>query len=188
MMHCIRPENYHHSIWYALLQRYHSAFSAKRIYYDTAGGKNGRNDQLEGRNNHDRPAAKKTKTKLGKELNVFLAQARDESRVAPAVGDMGGDGKAYSRLVAKANLEDRKSRWPGRRNNGSKALAAGGGDRGTFGDPFGRSMTTSQRRRVAALEIAEDGGDDVVHLKASAAIVGDRSIGDVVRFDGSAYC
>lgn len=126
---------------------------------------------------HDGTMSGKTKTKsklgMGKEIDVFLAQARDENGAASLTalaggveGGATGQGTAYSRLVAKENLEGRKSRWPGGRNNGKAIVVAsavgGGGGRGgmeTSGaDPFGRPMTTTQRRRVAALEVAEDGG------------------------------
>lgn len=104
---------------------------------------------------------KKIKSKLGQEIDVFLAQARDENAGALAGGGEGGL-TAFSRFVAKAQLEGRKSRWPGPRNNG-KDPAAGG--EASSADPFGRPMTTSQRRRIAALEIAEDGGESSACLQ-----------------------
>lgn len=104
----------------------------------------------------DPQSSKKTKSKLGKELDVFLAQARDETAGA-RVGGTGRELTAYCRLVAKAQLEGRNGRWPGGRDNGKPSSAVGGGPPGA--DPFGRPMTTNQRRRIAALEIAEDGGD-----------------------------
>lgn len=97
---------------------------------------------------------KKTKSKLGKEIDAFLAQARDEN-VGVQVSGVASESTAYSRLLARAQLDGRKSRWPGPRDNG-KDCATGGA--GSAADPFGRPMTTSQRRRIAALEIAEDGG------------------------------
>lgn len=96
---------------------------------------------------------KKTRTKLGKEIDVFLALARDENASAPAGVMTVGGSTAYARLLAKTQLETRKNRWPGRRDN------AAGSKGETPADPFGRSMTTSERRRIAALEIAEDGGN-----------------------------
>lgn len=98
----------------------------------------------------------KTRSKLGKEIDSYLAQARDESTGVLA-GGMVGESSAYSRLVAKEQLEGRRKRWPGIRDNG-KDPPTGGAGSGCSADPFGRPMTTSQRRRVAALEIAEDGG------------------------------
>lgn len=104
---------------------------------------------------NDQSATKrKTKSKLGKEIDAFLAQARDEN-TRNVVGGGTGEPTAYSRLVAKAQLEGRKMRLPGPRDNG-KSLAAGG--TASSADPFGRPMTTSQRRRIAAIEVAEDAG------------------------------
>lgn len=98
----------------------------------------------------------KTKSKLGKEIDVYLAQARDET-AGVLNGGAAGDVSAYSRLVTKEKLEGRRKRWPGIRDNG-KDPPTGGAGPGCSADPFGRPMTTSQRRRVAALEVAEDGG------------------------------
>lgn len=98
---------------------------------------------------------KKTRSKLGAEIDVFLAQARDENGGTLVAGAGLGELTAYSRLVTKANLEGRRSRWPGRVDNCGKATDG----ENAKADPFGRPMTTSQRRHVAALEIAEDGGD-----------------------------
>lgn len=98
----------------------------------------------------------KTKSKLGKEIDVFLAQARDEA--AGVVGDgVAAESTAHSRFLAKQQLEARRSRWPGPRDNG-KDPPAGGAVRGSSADPFGRPVTTHQRRCNAALEIAQDGG------------------------------
>lgn len=108
----------------------------------------------QGNENNTDVRKKKTKSKLGKEIGVFLAQARDEN-AGVIVDTVGGETSAYSRLVTRAQLEGRKARWPGPRNNGKGPTAEG---KGKPADPFGRSMTTSQRRRIAALEIAEDGG------------------------------
>lgn len=102
----------------------------------------------------------KTKSKLGKEIDVYLAQARDET-AGNLVGGVAGGSTAYSRLVAREQLEGRKNRWPGPRDNGKDPPTGGGGRSGSSADPFGRPMTTSQRRRIAALEIAEDGGSQV---------------------------
>lgn len=124
------------------------------------GGRGGRDDRgcidVDDSGGKDRQSKKKTKSKLGRELDVFLAQARDETSSTLA-GGTGRESTAYCRLVAKAQLDGRKARWPGGRDNGKSSPATGGGPPGA--DPFGRPMTTSQRRRVAALEIAEDGGD-----------------------------
>lgn len=98
----------------------------------------------------------KTKSKLGKEIDVYLAQARDET-TRVLTGGVAGTSSAYSRLVAKEQLEGRRKRWPGPRDNG-KDPPTGGAGSGSSADPFGRPMTTSQRRRIAALEVAEDGG------------------------------
>lgn len=98
----------------------------------------------------------KTKSKLGKEIDVYLAQARDETAGVLAGGTT-GESSAYSRLVTKEQLEGRRKRWLGIRDNG-KDPPTGGAGSGCSADPFGRPMTTSQRRRVAALEVAEDGG------------------------------
>lgn len=98
----------------------------------------------------------KTKSKLGKELDVYLAQARDETAGVLA-GGAAGESSAYSRLLTKEQLEGRRKRWPGIRDNG-KDPPTGGAGPGCSADSFGRPMTTSQRRRVAALEVAEDGG------------------------------
>lgn len=116
-----------------------------------------------GSDENEEPAPKrKTKSKLGKEIDVYLAQARDENtREVFGSGGVTGEATAYSRLVAKAQLEGRKSRWPGPRNNG-KSLASVGGA-GPAADPFGRPMTTKQRRRIAAIEVAEDGGQKNVN-------------------------
>lgn len=97
-----------------------------------------------------------TKSKLGKEIDVYLAQARDET-AGVLSGGAGGEFSAYSRLVTKEKLEGRRKRWPGIRDNG-KDPPTGGGGPGCSADPFGRPMTTSQRRLVAALEVVEDGG------------------------------
>lgn len=107
----------------------------------------------------------KTKSKLGKgkELDVYLAQARDEA-AGILVGGAAGESSAYSRLMAKEQLERRKNRWPGPRDNG-KDPPTGGAWRGSSADPFGRPMTTSQRRRIAALEVAEDGGRSTLFVK-----------------------
>ncbi|CAM9869585.1 unnamed protein product, partial [Laminaria digitata] len=102
---------------------------------------------------------RKTKSKLGKEIDVYLAQARDENtREIVSSGGVTGEATAYSRLVAKAQLEGRKGRWPGPRDNGKSLATVGGEGAGASADPFGRPMTTSQRRRIAAIEVAEDGG------------------------------
>ena len=110
-----------------------------------------------GSDENEEPVPKrKTKSKLGKEIDVYLAQARDENtREVVGSGGVTGEATAYSRLVAKAQLEGRKARWPGPRDNGKSLAAAGGG-----ADPFGRPMRTSQRRRMAAIEVAEDGGQN----------------------------
>lgn len=120
--------------------------------------RNGGSGSGGGSDEHEEPAPKrKTKSKLGKEIDVYLAQARDENtREVFGSGGVTGEATAYSRLVAKAQLEGRKNRWPGPRDNG-KGLAAVG-VAGPPVDPFGRPMTTSQRRRIAAIEVAEDGG------------------------------
>lgn len=97
-----------------------------------------------------------TKSKLGKEIDVFLAQARDET-AGVVDGGMAGESTAHSRFVAKQQLEARRSRWHGPRDNG-KDPPTGGGGPGSLADPFGRPMTTNQRRCTAALEIAQDGG------------------------------
>lgn len=123
---------------------------------------NGSNDKVageeavEGRHNESEKRGRKkgTKSKLGKEIDVFLAQARDENTVAPVDGALGGS-TAYSRLVAKTQLEARRSRWPGPRDNGKDPPKGG---QGSPADPFGRPMTTRQRRVLAAIEVAEDGG------------------------------
>lgn len=113
----------------------------------------------------------KTKSKLGKEIDVYLAQARDETAGA-RVGGVEGGSTAYSRLVAKEQLEGRRNRWPGPRDNGrDPPTGGGGGGTGSSADPFGRPMTTSQRRRIAALEIAEDGGE---HDCAKLTLASDR--------------
>ncbi|CAM9774333.1 unnamed protein product [Ectocarpus sp. 4 AP-2014] len=117
----------------------------------------------------------KTKSKLGKEIDVYLAQARDEA-AGVRVGGLTGQSTAYSRLVAKEQLEGRRNRWPGIRDNG-KDPPTGGAGSGCSGDPFGRPMTTSQRRRVAALEVAEDGGIEspLIRAATSSALLTTRS-------------
>ncbi|CAM9807709.1 unnamed protein product [Scytosiphon promiscuus] len=112
----------------------------------------------------------KTKSKLGKEIDVYLAQARDEAAGALVGGVVGGS-TAYSRLVAKEQLEGRRRRWPGPRDNGKDPPTGGRGGSGSSADPFGRPMTTSQRRRIAALEIAEDGGVESPLLRAATSSV-----------------
>lgn len=132
--------------------RYSTLFSDRTKSNKAHGGDNGDSDNAgEGGNN---VSARQTKSRLGGEIDVFLSQARDENGGALGGAAGGGEVTAYSRLLVKANLEGRKNRWPGRRNNGGKGSGVG-----TATDPFGRPMTTSQRRRVAALEVAEDGGD-----------------------------
>lgn len=119
-------------------------------------GGGGRQEDTDG----GEPRQPKTKSKLGKEIDVYLAQARDETAgVLAGGGGRGGAGEssAYSRLVSREQLEGRRKRWPGIRDNG-KDPPIGGARSGCSTDPFGRPMTTSQRRRVAALEVAEDGG------------------------------
>lgn len=97
---------------------------------------------------------KKTRSMLGMDIGLFLAKARDDNN-SGLVGGAAGRVVAYSRVMAKENLKGRKSRWPGRRGNENPSAS----ETGVSGaDPLGRPMTTSQRRRVAALEIAEDGG------------------------------
>lgn len=120
------------------------------------GREDGKGDGSSKNNNTESCRRTKTKSKLGKEIDVFLAQARDET--AGAVDDgMAGESTAHSRYVARQQLEARRSRWPGPRDNG-KDPPTGGAGSGSLADPFGRPMTTNQRRCMAALEIAEDGG------------------------------
>ncbi len=136
-----------------------------------SGGENGRidgtrrGDAREGAEGEDAERDTrhtKTKSKLGKgkELDVYLAQARDET-AGILVGGAAGETSAYSRLMAKEQLERRRNRWPGPRDNG-KDPPTGGAWPGSSADPFGRPMTTSQRRRIAALEVAEDGGRSAI--------------------------
>eukprot|EP00903_Cladosiphon_okamuranus_P008869 g8491.t1 len=111
----------------------------------------------------------KTKSKLGKEIDVYLAQARDETAGVLA-GESAGGSTAYSRLVMREQLEGRRKRWPGIRDNGKDPHTSGAGS-GSSADPFGRPMTTSQRRRVAALEVAEDGGVESPLIRAATSSV-----------------
>lgn len=132
-----------------------SSVDGKRAAED--GREDGKGDN--GSKNNTENRRTKTKSKLGKEIDVFLAQARDET--AGAVDDgMAGESTAHSRFVAKQQLEARRTRWPGPRDNG-KDPPTGGAGPGSLADPFGRPMTTNQRRCMAALEIAEDGGSPI---------------------------
>lgn len=119
-------------------------------------GEGGREDK-KGENQNTDSRQTKTKSKLGKEIDVYLAQARDETAGVVDGGVAAGESTAYSRLMAKEQLEGRRRRWPGPRDNGKDPRTGGAGS-GSLSDPFGRPMTTSQRRCIAALEIAEDGG------------------------------
>lgn len=97
------------------------------------------------------------RSKLGKGIDVFLAEARDKSCSAMATRGA-GEQAAHVSLMVKTNLETRRNRRPRGRNNAKKSI--GSDLRGSDSDPFGRPMTTMQRRLAAAWEIAEDGGDD----------------------------
>ncbi|CAM9442607.1 unnamed protein product [Choristocarpus tenellus] len=97
-----------------------------------------------------------TQSKLGQELNVFLARARDIS-TGPLLSETVGEVNPVAKIAILEKLEQRRIHS---KNNGEnlnnkfketkrmpKAL-----------DPFGQLISTSQRRRFTAREVAEDGG------------------------------
>ncbi|CAM9122055.1 unnamed protein product [Discosporangium mesarthrocarpum] len=99
----------------------------------------------------------KGKSKLGKELDVYISEARD-SNMGQLVGSVDGEASAFARHMALSNLEGRKNR---RGNSGSNRVSNKSGNKAGQGqpgdEPLGRLTAMTQRRLMAAREVSEDG-------------------------------
>ena len=137
-------------------QSYPAAASAIAVASKTSKDETASRMGFDHRRNRTSGVTKKpTKSQLGKEIDVYLAEVRDANTVGASNGVL-GESTGSSRLPAKMQLVARINRSLGRRDKSKNPSTTEG--KGSSADLLGRRMTTYQRRRAAALEIAQDGG------------------------------